>query len=251
MRDQLLSRIKDSGCKVLVILSDVPTFGFRPRDIRNGLAMPPKMTIRNLLQMISRPTWSLQTWLHGKPEFKSLKPYLPENVDMAQLGKFMDATFDGRLNSDRIQELRDCWAGKLVVKGIVNEKDAEKCVQAGVDGIIVSNHGGRQLDAGESTIAPLIRLAKQFSNDMTVMMDSGIRSGPDIARSMAAGAAFTFLGRTFMYSVGALGAKGGNHAIAMLKIQLIQVLEQLGCKEVNDLAEHLCNQHKLYAREDA
>lgn len=238
MRDDLLRRAKDSGCEVLVVLSDVPTFGYRPQDIRNGLAMPPKMSLRNILQMLSRPAWTLQTLRKGKPQFKSLLPYMPPQMNMAQLGKFMNDTFDGRLNVERLRELRECWDGKLVVKGIACESDAEHCVNAGVDGIVISNHGGRQLDAGESTIGPLARLAKKFSSQLTIMMDSGIRGGPDIARSLATGADFTFLGRTFMYSVCALGAQGGNHAIAMLKKQLLQVLEQLGCENVDNLRKH-------------
>lgn len=241
MRDDLLRRAKAVGCEVLVVLSDVPTFGYRPQDIRNGLAMPPRMSLRNLWQMMIRPAWSLQTLRKGKPQFKSLLPYMPPKLNMAQLGKFMNDTFDGRLNFERLQELRECWEGKLVVKGVVCERDAEYCIKAGVDGIVVSNHGGRQLDAGESTIVPLARLARKFSNQLTVMMDSGIRGGPDIARSIASGADFTFLGRTFMYGVCALGERGGRHVIAMLKKQLLQVHEQLGCEKVEHLKKHHSN----------
>lgn len=245
VRLDLLDRVKKSGADVLVVLSDVPTFGYRPRDIRNGLAMPPKMTLSNIMQMMFHPAWTLGTLIKGTPEFKSLTPYIPPNLSMAQLGKFMNDTFDGRLNSEKLKELRDLWDGKLVVKGIVNEADVDACMAVGVDGIIVSNHGGRQLDAGESTIAPLKRIVRKYSDKLTIMMDSGIRGGPDIARTIAAGAHFTFLGRTFMYGVGALGEKGGNHTIAMLRIQLQQVLEQLGCKEIQQLHEHLRSETPL------
>ena len=112
-------------------------------------------------------------------------------------------------------------------------------IQLGIDGIIVSNHGGRQLDAGQSTIVPLANLAAKYKDKLTIMMDSGIRSGPDIARTLASGADFTFMGRPFMYSVGALGKRGGNHAMAMMKRQLQQVLEQLGCPNVEQLPEYL------------
>ena len=244
VRDDIIKRAADVGCPVLVALSDVPTFGFRPRDIRNGLAMPPRMTLRNILQMLSHPTWAVNTLRYGKPQFKSLTKYMPTNMNMAELGKFMDKTFEGRLNVDRLKAIRDIWNGKLVVKGIVNEQDAEDCVRLGVDGIIVSNHGGRQLDAGESTIKPLVRLAKKFGEQMTVMMDSGIRSGPDIARSIASGAGFAFLGRVFMYGVGALGHQGGNHTIAMLKRQLQQVMEQLCCETIADLPNHLIQESR-------
>ena len=119
------------------------------------------------------------------------------------------------------------------------ESDAEKAVQLGLDGIIVSNHGGRQLDAGNSTIKPLKYIAEKYRDKLTVMMDSGIRSGPDIARSLASGADFTFLGRTFMYSVAALGARGGDHAISLLKTQLQQVMEQVCCEKVKDFPKFL------------
>ena len=237
--DGILSRTVDSGCQVLVVLSDVPTFGFRPRDIRNGLAMPPKMTLRNIMQMLVRPAWAINSLRYGKPTFETLKPYMPANLDLRALGNFMNATFDGRLQERKLAKLRDKWQGKLVVKGVVNQTDAERCVRLGVDGIIVSNHGGRQLDAGESTIKPLTRLAAAFGDKLTIMMDGGIRSGPDIACTLASGAQFTFMGRPFMYGVGALGYRGGNHVMAMMKMQFQQIMEQLCCKTIHDLPRHL------------
>ena len=131
------------------------------------------------------------------------------------------------------------WKGKLVLKGVVSDEDAEEAIRLGFDGIIVSNHGGRQLDAGESTIKPLTRIAQKYGDKITVMMDSGIRSGPDIARVMGSGADFSFLGRSFMYGVAALGEQGGDHTIAMLKMQLKQVLEQVCCEQTTHLKNHL------------
>ncbi|MEC7564274.1 MAG: alpha-hydroxy acid oxidase [Planctomycetota bacterium] len=239
VRDDLLDRARSAEYPVLVALADVPSFGYRPRDIRNGLAMPPKMNLANILQILGKPTWALKTLRHGSPAFKTLQPYMPNNLNLKALGKFMDQTFEGRLDETKLKILRDKWKGKLVVKGIVNSEDCEKAIQIGVDGIIVSNHGGRQLDAGQSTITPMAKLSKVYGDRIVVMMDSGIRSGPDIARTLAKGAAFTFMGRPFMYGVGALGNKGGNHIIAMMKLQLIQVLQQLSCKSIADLPNHL------------
>ena len=239
VRDDMIKRVKDAQMPVLVILADVPTFGYRPRDIRNGLAMPPSMSLRNILQIIGRPTWALSTLKHGKPEFETLKPYMPPGLDMKQLGQFMDATFSGRLNEEKIKPIRDMWPGKLVVKGIACEEDAERSIRLGVDGLWVSNHGGRQLDAGQSAIAAMRGIAEKFKGQATIMMDSGIRSGPDIARTMAAGAEFTMLGRTFMYGAAALGERGGDHTIAILKKQLQQVMEQLCCQTTGDFPNHL------------
>ena len=235
LRDRILNRVEASGCDVLVLLSDVPTFGFRPRDIRNGLAMPPKMSVRNMIQIMSRPKWAVNTLIHGKPQFESLTPYMTEKLNLQGLGAFMNKTFDGRLNEDKLAAIRDRWDGKLVLKGVASEEDAEKAIKLGIDGIIVSNHGGRQLDAGQSSIESLKPIVKRYKEKITIMMDSGIRSGPDMARALASGAEFTFLGRTFMYSVAALASKGGDHAYGMLHTQLRQVLEQICCQSISDL----------------
>jgi L-lactate dehydrogenase (cytochrome) len=239
MRDAIIKRADAAGCPVLVILCDVPSFGFRPRDIRNGLAMPPKMSVKNILQIMTKWEWALKTLVHGQPSFETLKPYMPKNLDLKQLGNFMNQTFSGRLNEEKIKPIRDMWKGKLVLKGVANEADAEVAVRLGLDGIIVSNHGGRQLDAGESTIKPLVRIAKKYGDQIKVMMDSGLRSGPDIARTLASGAEFTFMGRSFMYGVAALGSQGGNHTISLLKTELQQVMEQICCENVQDFPKHL------------
>lgn len=239
LRDDLIKRADSAGCPVLVILCDVPTFGYRPRDIRNGLAMPPKMTLANMLQITIRPRWTLQTLKQGKPSFASLKPYMPKGLNLKELGGFMDETFSGRLNDEKIKPIRDMWKGKLVLKGVASEEDTERAIRLGIDGIIVSNHGGRQLDAGQSTIKPLIKIAAKYGAKITVMMDSGIRSGPDVARVLASGAKFTFLGRSFMYGVAALGTAGGNHTISILKSQLQQVMEQICCERTEDFPKHL------------
>jgi len=239
LRNDILKRAEAAECPVLVILCDVPSFGFRPRDIRNGLAMPPKMNVSNILQAFGRPHWSLQTLKHGIPGFANLLPYMPKGLDLKQLGKFMDETFSGRLNEEKIKPIRDMWKGKIVLKGVASHADAEQAIRLGLDGIIVSNHGGRQLDAGESSIKPLTSIAEKYGDQIEVMMDSGIRSGVDVARSLASGAKFTFMGRSFMYGVAALGNKGGNHTISLLKTELQQVMEQICCEKVVDFPNHL------------
>ncbi len=239
IRKDVIKRASTAGCPVLVVLCDVPTFGYRPRDIRNGLAMPPKMTLANILQILGKPRWALQTLRYGQPTFETIRPYTPGGLNLKQLGLFMNQTFSGLLDPEKIKPIRDQWKGKLVLKGVASEWDAEQALQLGFDGIIVSNHGGRQLDAGEATIRPLQRLANAYGDKFTVMVDSGLRGGPDVARAMASGAAFTFMGRTFMYGVGALGTRGGDHTISMLKTQFRQNMEQLCCERVADLPGHL------------
>ena len=231
----ILKRAEAAGCPVLIILADVPSFGYRPRDIRNGLSMPPKMTLTNIINAAKRPHWALQTLIHGQPSFEILKPYMSKNLNLNQLAKFMDATFSGRLDEEKIKKIRHLWKGKLVLKGAESAHDVEKAYQLGLDGVIISNHGGRQVDVGQATIDSLKDIAPLYKDKLTVMMDSGIRGGADVARVMASGADFSFLGRTFMYGVSALGKKGGLHTIAMLKTQLTQVMEQLSCAQIDDL----------------
>lgn len=239
LRDKLLERAAASGYGVLVLLADTPTFAYRPKEIRNGLSIPPRMTLRNVMQMCTHPTWSFSQLLAGAPEFKTIKQYIPKGLNMKHLGLFMNKTFSGRLTEDKIKAIRDKWKGKIVIKGINNSEDCEKAIRLGIDGIIVSNHGGRQLDSGQSTIVPLTELAKNYKGKITLMMDSGIRSGPDIAAALASGAEFAFLGRTPMYGIGALGENGGDHTLTMLKRQLQQVMEQVACEKIADFPHHL------------
>lgn len=239
LRDDLLDRAEAAGCDVLCVLCDVPSFGYRPRDIRNGLAMPPKMTVANMLQIMGKPNWALRTLFHGQPEFANLKKYMPKNLNMGQLGQYMNQTFSGRVNEAKITPIRDRWKGKLVLKGVASAEDTEMAIRLGFDGIIVSNHGGRQLDAGQSAVKSMEPIVDQYAGKIKIMMDSGVRSGVDIARTLASGAEFAFLGRSFMYGVAALGADGGDHVATILKKQLQQVMEQVCCEKVEDFPNFL------------
>ena len=231
----ILKRAEVAECPVLVILADVPSFGYRPRDIRNGLSMPPKMTLTNIVNAIKRPHWLFQTIINGQPTFETLKPYMPKKLNLSQLAKFMDATFSGRLNEEKIKKIRDLWKGKLVLKGAESIQDVKIACKLGLDGVIVSNHGGRQVDVGQATIDSIKTIAPLYKDKITLMMDSGIRGGADVARVMSTGIDFSFMGRTFMYGVSALGKKGGYHTISMLKTQLTQIMEQLSCSQVKDI----------------
>ena len=235
----LIKRIDAVDCPVLVILSDVPSFGYRPRDIRNGLSMPPRMTLKNIIRVMKRPEWAIRTLINGQPSFEVLKPYMPKNLNLSQLGKFMNATFEGRLNEEKIKRLRNMWKGKLVIKGVESVADVETAIRLGLDGIIISNHGGRQVDMGQATITSLQDIAPKYHDQIKIMMDSGIRGGADIGRTLSSGADFTFLGRSFMYGVSALGKKGGDHTISILKAQLTQVMEQMCCENIQDLSKRL------------
>lgn len=241
LRDDILSRLKAVECPVLVVLVDVPSFGLRYREIKSGLSMPPKMNIANVFQAMKCPTWGIQTLKHGIPSFATLKPYMEKGLDLSQLGQFMNRTFTGKVNMEKVKAIRDIWKGPLVLKGIATEEDMEAAIQLGVDGVIISNHGGRQLDAAESSIISLQKLASNpcYKNKLKIMMDGGIRSGVDLARAYAVGSEFNFMGRPFMYGVGALGDDGGEHTIDMFKAQLYQIMQQLTVDNIQQLQDRL------------
>jgi L-lactate dehydrogenase (cytochrome) len=168
-----------------------------------------------------------------------MKKYMPKGLDMKQLGVYMNQTFAGRMNEEKIAPIRDRWKGKIVLKGVASMEDTAMAIRLGLDGIIVSNHGGRQLDAGQSSIYALAPIVQKYAGQIKIMLDSGIRSGPDVARALASGAEFAFLGRSFMYGVAALGESGGDHTISILKTQLKQVMEQICCERVEDFPRFL------------
>ncbi|MBS1521353.1 MAG: alpha-hydroxy-acid oxidizing protein [Bacteroidetes bacterium] len=231
LRDKILKRVEDAGCPVLVLICDMPTLAYRPCDMRNGLGLPLKMSLKNIIQILSRPEWLIKTLKYGQPKFAIMEPYLKSLNNQLN--------FDNKLTEQKIAAIRDRWKGKLVIKGIASEEDTEAAIRLGADGIIVSNHGGRQLDVGPSSIKTLGPIVENYQNKIKIIMDSGLRSGPDIARSLATGAEFTFMGRVFMYAVAALGDEGADHIIECLKMQLKQVMEQISCTSVCDLKNHL------------
>lgn len=241
LRDDILRRLKDVECPVLVVLVDVPSFGLRYREIKSGLSMPPKMNISNILQAMVCPTWGIKTLQHGIPSFATLKPYMEKGLDLAQLGQFMNKTFTGKVNVEKVKAIRDIWTGPLVLKGITTDEDMQAAIAIGADGVIVSNHGGRQIDAGESSIHSLIKLASNpaYKEKIKIMLDGGIRSGVDLARAHAVGSDFNFMGRPFMYGVGALGDEGGENTINLFKAQLYQVMQQLSLENIEQLPTRL------------
>ncbi|MEJ5995738.1 alpha-hydroxy acid oxidase [Pedobacter sp. Du54] len=244
LRDDILNRLKAVECPVLVVLVDVPSFGLRYKEIKSGLSIPPKMSINNILQAVARPLWGMKTLQHGIPSFATLKPYMEKGLDMTQLGQFMNRTFTGKVNVEKVMAIRDIWKGPLVLKGITTDEDMQAAIQIGVDGVIVSNHGGRQIDAGESSIHSLMKLAgnPDYRSKLKIMLDGGIRSGVDLARAHAVGSDFNFMGRPFMYGVGALGNKGGEHTINMFKAHLYQAMQQVTIEHVSQFPERLLSE---------
>lgn len=238
MREDLLARARAVGVDVLVVTIDVPVPGRRPADIRNGLAVPPRIDLHSMVQTARRPRWALAMARRGLPRFANLDPYLKQS-NMRRTAAEIRFALRKPVDLETLRSLREAWPGKLVVKGVLSETDATASVSAGADGIIVSNHGGRQNDAAPATASVLPGVVNAVGKQCTVMADGGVRSGTDVARYMALGAEAVFCGRAAAYGPGALGAQGAGHAIGLLRDEFEQIITQLRCATPADLAKTL------------
>ncbi|MEM8750302.1 MAG: alpha-hydroxy acid oxidase [Pseudomonadota bacterium] len=230
----LLARSKAAGIKTIVITVDVPASSTRERQLAAGLTVPPKTTAKTLWRMAKRPAWLRQTMAKGKPRFRTMESYFPED-QMNEAAKLIANIVDGRPDWDYLDIVRKAWDGNLIVKGVLSVEDAGKAITHGADAIVVSNHGGRQFDAAPASIKALPAIAEKVAKRVPVIFDSGIRGGLDIARAIALGADFCLLGRAFLYSVAALGDEGGDHAYEILRNDLANNMIQAGAKTLGDL----------------
>ena len=238
MLHDLIKRADIAGCKNLVVTIDVPSLGKRPRDIRSGLTVPPKLTLGSFFQVLARPAWAMAMAWHGRPEFETIKPYLKTTGNMAEMSDFIRKTLKDIVDLELLKQIRDQWPHQLIVKGISSREDAELALQVGTDAIIVSNHGGRQLDASIPPVELVAAIKNRIGEKVPVMADGGVESGVDIARFLSRGADMVFSGRAMMYGVAPLGEVGAEHAIDLLRQELNQVMEQLGCKTPNTMVDH-------------
>ncbi len=236
MRQDLLDRAWNAGFKVLLVTADVPIMSRRERQIKAGLSVPPKITPRTLYHLARSPRWSFETLLAGQPRFKVLEKYANDQ-QMRQMLQFTNDNLSGTLSWDYLEEIRALWKGALVLKGVLHPEDASRAVAVGVDGVQVSNHGGRQLDGAPATMEVLPEIKAAVGADTKVFLDSGVRSGLDIARALAVGADFVLLGRAFLMGVGALGRTGGKQTVSILTDELTNVMMQLGCATVTELSQ--------------
>jgi L-lactate dehydrogenase (cytochrome) len=241
MLADLIRRANAVECKHLVVTIDVPSLGRRPRDIRNGLTVPPALNIRSLSQIATRPAWALAMLRHGVPEFETIKPYLKKVGNQSELSDFIRKTLKDVVDIDLLRHIRELWPHRLIVKGVGSVEDAELAIQAGADAIIVSNHGGRQLDASIPPVKLVRAMRQQIGQRIALMADGGVESGVDIARFLSQGADMVFSGRASMYGVAALGAAGAFHAIDLLQSELQQVMEQLRCERPQLMVNHSAN----------
>jgi len=221
----LISRAEAAGYNTLMVTADVPAAGKRDRDIRNQLAVPFRFTPEVILQCAMNPRWALTSLKHGTPNVANYADLLQSATSYADVQKTL---ITPGFTWEDLKRLRARWKGRLLVKGILHAKDAETCAELGCDGIVVSNHGGRQVAFGPPTIDVLPAIAKAVAGRMTIILDSGIRRGADVLRAKALGADFTFVGRALAYGVGAGGEAGAQRAFDILHLELVRALGQLG-----------------------
>lgn len=232
----LLARAWAAGIRELVVTVDVPVAGDRRRDVRNRFILPFKPGPRFVAQVALAPFWALETLKAGSPGFPNLSRYVGE-VDGKTLAGFIQSQIKDDLTWDDVRGLRDLWQGKMLVKGIMTAADAKAALEAGADGIWVSNHGGRQLDSAPAAIDSLAAIRAALGREAVVVMDGGIRSGEDVARAGAMGADFVFCGRAFYYGAGAGGEGGAARAADLLAADLKRTLIQIGCPSWEALDE--------------
>jgi L-lactate dehydrogenase (cytochrome) len=242
IENDLIRRAEDTGCKTLIVTIDIPTATRREKDIANGLSVPPEISLSNIAQIAARPRWALETLRVGIPRFKSLLPYVPKGSSLGASTLFLKDMAEGHITVQKLKRIRDRWPHRLLVKGVLTIEDAKLCQDLGVDGIIVSNHGGRQLDAAPIPAEILPSIRRSVGAEMILIADGGARSGLDIARLIAVGADFVLLGRAFAYAVAAGGKKGVEHAIFILQEELKQTLAQIGCENIEELPEYIVRQ---------
>lgn len=234
VEQSLLKRAKDAGFHTLVVTADVPRGSKRERTKRAGLKMPPKITPKMIWQGITHPAWTMATLKHGLPKLRTIEQYT-EHSSMAFVSNYVGNRLGGTLSWEYCERLRKEWDGALVIKGILHPEDAKKAVEIGFDGILVSNHGGRQFDGALTSIEALPNIVKAVNGQAKVLFDSGVRTGLDIMRALSLGADFVLLGRAFVYGVAALGQHGADHVTEILMDDLKNNMCQLGVENLEDL----------------
>ncbi len=231
----LIRRAEAAGCRTLVLTLDVPVRTTRPREAATGIAGAFNLGPGILMQIARSPGWMLALLRDGIPRFANIRPYAADGASLAEIIAFTRRELGGAFTWEEVRKYRDRWKGILIVKGILHPQDAEQALSLGVDGLIVSNHGGRQIEALPAPIDVLPAIVRQVGKRATVMMDSGVRSGSDVVRACALGAAAVFAGKAFLWGLGALGAEGPGHVIDLLIDETRSALGQLGARTVEEL----------------
>jgi L-lactate dehydrogenase (cytochrome) len=243
MRDRgfsadLVRRAKDAGCSALVLTLDLQVLGQRHKDIKNGLSAPPKPTISSILNLMTKPAWCLRMLGTKNRQFGNIVGHVKGVADMGSLADWTSSQFDPTLDWSSVEWIRKQWDGKLILKGINDVEDARIAAETGADAIVVSNHGGRQLDGAAASIEMVAPIAEAVGDRIEVHMDSGIRSGQDVLKAIALGAKSTFIGRSYIYGLGAAGEAGVTKSLQIIRKELDVTMGLCGETDIHNVGRH-------------
>jgi L-lactate dehydrogenase (cytochrome) len=236
---RLIERAKAARCSALVLTLDLQILGQRHKDLRNGLSAPPKITLKNLINMASKPRWCWGMLNTKRHAFGNIVGHASDVSDMSSLSSWTAEQFDPALDWDQVAWVRKQWSGKLILKGILDVEDARLAAQCGADALIVSNHGGRQLDGAQSSIGALPPIVDAVGNQIEIHMDGGIRSGQDVLKAIALGAKGVYIGRPFLYGLGAMGEEGVTTCIEILRKEMDITMALCGLTDINKVDKNI------------
>ena len=237
--ERLIERAKAAKCSALVLTLDLQILGQRHKDLKNGLSAPPKLTIANMIDMATKPRWCLGMAMTPRRTFGNIVGYATGVGNMASLSSWTAEQFDPGLNWDDVQWIKKLWGGKLIIKGILDEQDARLAADSGADALIVSNHGGRQLDGAVSSIKALPGIVDAVGKDIEVWMDGGIRSGQDVLKAWALGARGTMIGRPFLYGLGAMGEAGVTKCLEIIRNEMDITMAFTGHRDIQNVTKDI------------
>jgi L-lactate dehydrogenase (cytochrome) len=233
--DRLIGRAKSAGCSALVLTLDLQILAQRHKDVRNGLSAPPKLTLSNIANIATKPRWWTGMLGTKRRAFGNIVGHVKGVKDMRALSAWTAEQFDPTLSWDDVKRIKDQWGGKLILKGILDPIDAELAAQSGADAIVVSNHGGRQLDGAISSISALPTIARAVGSRIEVLMDGGIRSGQDVIKALALGAKGVLIGRAYIYGLGAMGQAGVATSLEIIRKELDTTMALCGLRDVRQV----------------
>ena len=235
--ERLIERAKAARCSALVLTLDLQILGQRHKDLKNGLSAPPKLTIANMMNMATKPRWCLGMAMTPRRTFRNIVGHATGVGNMSSLSSWTAEQFDPGLNWGDVEWIKKLWDGKLIIKGILDAEDARLAVNTGADALIVSNHGGRQLDGAISSIKALPGIVDAVGKDIEVWMDGGIRSGQDVLKAWALGARGTMIGRPFLYGLGAMGEAGVTKCLELIHNELDITMAFTGHRDIQDVTK--------------
>ncbi|MDN5503076.1 MAG: alpha-hydroxy-acid oxidizing protein [Comamonas sp.] len=237
--ERLINRAKAANCSALVVTLDLQILGQRHKDIKNGLSTPPKPTLANLINLATKPHWCLGMLGTKRRSFGNIVGHVDGVGDVSSLSSWTADQFDPSLNWSDVEWIKKLWGGKIILKGVMDAEDARLAAQSGADALVVSNHGGRQLDGAPSSIAALPSIAEAAGKDIEVWMDGGIRSGQDVLKARALGAQGTMIGRSFLYGLGAYGQAGVSKALQIIHKELDTTMAFCGHTNINHVGKEI------------